>query len=306
MGRPMQSRSELAFDSATALSQGQRDRQEDCIVCDFPLGTPVGFVVLADGMGGHAGGDVASKLAVNEVFAGLKFWSDDPRAMERHLGEVMRDALDSANDAIAASAAMQPGSQDMGTTLLVPLVIGTRLYWMSVGDSPLFLLRQKQLYRLNEEHSLASQLDEEVALGRISPDVALNHPDRQCLTSVLTGAPVPSVDLRAAPVALMAGDIVVAASDGVLSLGCPRLQEVLYRNRRQTAHQLCNLLLQEIEHIHSPEQDNIALCVIKVIPAQTARPMQRPQVARKRITLMASGSAASGVRCHHRQEDIPQ
>lgn len=301
----MQHRSELIFDSATALAQGQRARQEDCIACDFPQGTPLGFAVLADGMGGHASGDVASKLAVNEVFSGLKLWSDDPQAMERHLRDVLSDALDSANEAIAASAAMQPGSKDMGTTLLVPLVIDARLYWLSVGDSPLFLLRQRMLYRLNDEHSLASQLDAQVARGQLPAAKALSHPDRQCLTSVLTGAPVPEIDLRLTPVPLMEGDLLLAASDGVLSLGNKELQQILHRNRRQSARQICHALLAGIECSGVAEQDNTALCVVRVLPAQAASPTaDRRPPQRRRVTLMAAGSAGSGVRCHQRLEEF--
>ena len=61
------------YDVATALGLGQRELQEDSVVTDFPAGQDVGFVVLADGMGGHAAGEIASAILVTEVFAELKF-----------------------------------------------------------------------------------------------------------------------------------------------------------------------------------------------------------------------------------------
>ena len=61
------------YDVATALGLGQRELQEDALVTDFPAGQDVGFVVLADGMGGHAAGELASAILVTEVFAELKF-----------------------------------------------------------------------------------------------------------------------------------------------------------------------------------------------------------------------------------------
>ncbi len=66
---------EPRFDVASAICQGGRDYQEDAIVTDFPFGADSGVVVLADGMGGHAAGDVASKIVVTEVFSELKFES---------------------------------------------------------------------------------------------------------------------------------------------------------------------------------------------------------------------------------------
>ena len=66
---------EPRFDVASAICQGGRDYQEDAIVTDFPFGMDSGVVVLADGMGGHAAGDVASKIVVTEVYSELKFQS---------------------------------------------------------------------------------------------------------------------------------------------------------------------------------------------------------------------------------------
>ena len=62
---------ETRFDVASVLSVGQRDHQEDALASDFPIGADWGFVVLRDGMGGHAAGDVASKIVVTEVFSEL-------------------------------------------------------------------------------------------------------------------------------------------------------------------------------------------------------------------------------------------
>jgi hypothetical protein len=92
--------SETRFDVASAISQGQRPYQEDALVTDFSLGTDIGFAVLADGMGGHAAGDVASKIVVTEVFSELKLQSGDVAAFKTNLPEILRDAALAANDCV--------------------------------------------------------------------------------------------------------------------------------------------------------------------------------------------------------------
>ena len=73
---------EPRYDVASGISQGARDYQEDAITADFPVGAEAGFVVLADGMGGHAAGDVASKIVLTEVYSELKFHFADVEAFE--------------------------------------------------------------------------------------------------------------------------------------------------------------------------------------------------------------------------------
>ena len=80
-------------------------------------------------MGGHAAGDVASRLAVSEVFAELTHWSADPSDLEQKLRQVFQSTLHNANAAIAEYADAEPDQGDLGTTLLVPVVISARLYW---------------------------------------------------------------------------------------------------------------------------------------------------------------------------------
>ena len=310
----MPCRAKITLDSAMALCQGQRLRQEDCIASHFPTGSPLGFAVLADGMGGHAAGDVASKLAVGEVFAELTHWSSTPAALEQQLRDVFRSTLQNANAAIADYATAEPDHSDLGTTLLVPVVIAARLYWLSVGDSPLFLMRQRRLHRLNSEHSFAALLDRQVARGELAPPDALSHPDRQCLTSVLTGAPVPEVDARLAPFALMPGDIVVAATDGLHGLGQQQLAAMLRAANDCDARDICAELIRALAERAAPDQDNTALCVIKVLPDVADKvadkkappaPQTRPAKGRK-ITFLASGSSGAGIRCTHALEDLPR
>jgi len=127
---------EPRYDVASGISQGARDYQEDAITADFPVGAEAGFVVLADGMGGHAAGDVASKIVLTEVFSELKFHFADVGAFEARAPEILRSVADLANETLRQHTRSHPETDGMGATLVVPALIENRLWWISVGDSP--------------------------------------------------------------------------------------------------------------------------------------------------------------------------
>ena len=184
----------LRYDVASVLNPGRRAQQEDALAADFPHGGDMSFAVLSDGMGGHAAGEIASKIVVTEVFSELKFQSSDPAAMEENMGEILRAAAVAANECVQAHTQSDPGTAGMGATLLAPIITKRGLWWISVGDSPLYLFRDGSLTQLNEDHSLAPQIDQMAEEGLIEVDVAQNHPDRNCLTSVLIGETIEKID----------------------------------------------------------------------------------------------------------------
>lgn len=256
---------DLCFDVATALSLGARDRQEDTVVADFPLGAQVGFAVLSDGMGGHACGDMASGVVATEVFSELKLLTNAPEQMERDLETVLQDAVRGANRCIQLYEAQNEQAKGMGATLVAPVLFENRLYWVSVGDSPLFLFRDKKLFRLNEDHSCAAHIDRMQAQGLISQEDAENHPDRSALLSVLAGADIPIVDCRTEPVELKADDILLVASDGLLTLPDNQIAQILSENTMPSAAEVGDALLKAVGAAECEDQDNLSLCVIKVM-----------------------------------------
>ncbi|UWQ81728.1 protein phosphatase 2C domain-containing protein (plasmid) [Leisingera sp. S132] len=265
---------ELEYDAATAISQGRRERQEDAVAADFMAGAGAGFAVLADGMGGHAAGDVAARIVVTEVFAELKLRTGEPELLEPAIGAVLHNAADGANACLGEYASHQPQVQEqgMGATLLAPVLFRDRLYWISVGDSPLYLFRDGALIRLNADHSMAAELEKLVARGRMDPAEAAAHPDRHCVTSVLTGGGIPQIDCRSAPVRLQHGDIVLAASDGLLFLAEEEIAEVLAAECHSPSARIGAALMRRLEALDAPEQDNAAFCVIKPFDPQAPQP----------------------------------
>jgi len=253
----------MHYDVATAISQGRRDYQEDAVVADFSVGVPYGFAVLADGMGGHAAGDVASKIVVTEVFSELKFQSADRVDLEQNFRTTLLDVLQSANQCIGAHVRGNPDHKGMGATVVAPVVFEDRLYWISVGDSPLFLVRGDCLKQLNADHSMAPQIDLMVSSGQMDRAAGLAHPDRNALTSVLMGHEIPSIDCATAPFRLEAGDVIVAASDGLQSLSNDQIEAVVASHRRRTATEIARAIMRAVETVNDPDQDNISVVIIK-------------------------------------------
>ena len=261
---------DIRFDVASVLNRGRRDYQEDAIATDFPLGAEFGYAVLSDGMGGHAAGDVASKIVVTEVFSELKFQSSDVPRFVENVNKVLKSAAISANECMAAHAATNPDTAGMGATLVAPVFVKDHLYWISIGDSPLYLLRDGKLRQLNEDHSLGPHIDYMVRSGMMSEDVGRNHPDRNALTSVLIGETIERIDCPEVPFQLRSGDILIVASDGLQFLSNGRIREVLRESDDMPSVRIADRLMGELRKLGDPEQDNISFSIIKVrFKAQT-------------------------------------
>ncbi len=255
---------EPRYDVATALCQGGRDYQEDAIVTDFPFGSDSGVVVLADGMGGHAAGDVASKIVVTEVYSELKFQSANFHEFEKDIPAIMTSAAAGANACVRDHVMQNPQTRGMGATLVSLVMVENRMFWMSIGDSPLYLMRGGKLRQLNEDHSMAPQIDFMVQSGLLDPEVAKDHPDRNCLTSVILGDRVAKSDCPEDPFGLEIGDIVIVSSDGLQYLEEPVIQKILQKYRRRKSAEIAGHLLEAIEKLGDEDQDNVSFAVIKL------------------------------------------
>lgn len=255
---------EPRYDIASGLSQGAREYQEDAIVTDFPFGMDSGVAVLADGMGGHEAGDVASKLVVTEVFSELKFSSANFAEDEASIPAILTQAAAGANATINEYVGSNPAARGMGATLVSVVLVENRMFWMSIGDSPLYVLRDGKLQQVNEDHSMAPQIDFMVQQGILDAAAAKDHPDRHCLTSVIVGSDIPKKDCPVKPFELKMGDIVVMSSDGLQYLGEPRIQKILHRYRRRKSAEIAGHLLEAISDHNDPDQDNVSFSVIKL------------------------------------------
>lgn len=248
---------------------GQRDAQEDSaafaltdVTARWEGGTTAGtrvgelVAVLADGMGGHVAGAIASRTACH-AFVATYSETPGPHSVK------FAASLDAANTSIARQVARQKSLEGMGCTLVAVSFGPTGVRWISVGDSPLFLFRGQSLYQLNEDHSLAPVLDRLAAVGELSAEEAENHPRRHFLRSALTGADIELVDLTDHCLPLEPGDLVVIASDGIETLSHKLLADLLAANRGTTPDGVVAALIDAIVRADHPHQDNATIMVVR-------------------------------------------
>lgn len=259
------------YEAASALNKGQRDYQEDAIISDFARGGDIGLVVLADGMGGHAAGDVASRIVVTEVFSELVFQRADPARFEPLVPQCLRDAAMAANTCLRNHVRDFPETRGMGATLVAGVILREKLYWISIGDSPLFLFRDGVLTQLNEDHSMAPQIDFMVKSGLMSVEEGACHPDRNVLTSVLFGEEIARIDCPDDPVSLCDDDILIVASDGLQYLSNEQIEAALRRNCHLSSNQIVDRLMHQVTGVEDPDLDNVSLSVVKFQRTTAAR-----------------------------------
>lgn len=259
------------FDSASAISRGARPYQEDAYIADFSRGADVGFAVLADGMGGHAAGDVASQIVVTEVFSELTFRRKSYEGNGAALPDILREAAKSANVSIQTYTDANPQTKGMGATLTACVVIADLLYWISIGDSPLFLFRDNTLRQINEDHSMGPQVDQMVQSGALSAEQGRTHPDRSVLTSALFGCEIAKVDCPDTAFDLRAGDMILIASDGLQFLSTDAITRILRERPFARSTDIVDALMDAVKALNDPDLDNVTIGLIQVQYARSDR-----------------------------------
>ena len=181
---------------------GKREHQEDSyLVRHYPAGT---LAVLCDGMGGHQFGALASSTAAKEFVDAFEGDSESP------VSQRLLNALEAANAAVRA-AFSEVGAYG-GTTLVAAYIGGGVLWWVSVGDSPLYLWRHHRLIRLNEDHSMRAVYMQYVQSGCLTFEEAVMR--GHALRSAVTGEAISMIDSSVTPYPLLPGDRIILTSDG--------------------------------------------------------------------------------------------
>ncbi len=245
---------------------GAREVQEDATATHYRItgdcnGTGEHILVLADGMGGHVGGAVASSLAVSVFLE--NFLQNDA-----DIRQALNEALETSNTRLADKIEETPELFDMGTTLTAAVISDQHLYWISVGDSPLWLYRSGSLTRVNADHSMVPVLEGLVEIGRMSEEEATNDARRNHLRSAVSGGELTLVDLCPEPVRLAEGDWVILASDGVETLTDSQLSALIETSMDASPDQLSQTILQAVAAEERPEQDNASLVLFRYFDSE--------------------------------------
>lgn len=261
----------LAFEHASRATKGARSYQEDTALfwsgrevdpsgpSFVPVDNGTAVAVLADGMGGHAGGALASRMACESF---LKAYAGQEGSNRERLIE----ALTAANQAIAATVDANPMLAGMGSTLVGVTFGSEGVEWVSVGDSPLLLYRRGEIALLNEDHSLAPELDRLAASGAISEDEARRDPRRHMLRSAVTGEDIDLVDLSRRPLKVEPGDYIILASDGLQTLEPAEIERIVAAYADDGSVAVANALIRAVEAMKDPHQDNATVIAVRLAP----------------------------------------
>ena len=210
------------------------------------------LAIVADGMGGHEGGQVASRMAV-EILAETYATSAETDSQKRLL-----NALTEAHHRIQRKAGADTLLGAMGTTCTAFALVNARLYFVHVGDSRLYLLREEKLRPLTRDHTLIARLIES---GAIRPEEAENHPQKRVLTSALGVADDIEIDFPPKPVPIQADDTLLICTDGLW--GQMSLTEIQHATASQSPENACRALIQLAKDRGGP--DNITVQILHVV-----------------------------------------
>lgn len=250
----------LRYAARTDLGLGPKSRNEDSGYAGPQL------LVLADGMGGHAAGDVASSLIVGQ----LAPLDSEGIGADQALGR-LEESVHDANAELRRAMQEDPALAGMGSTTIAMLRSGTKMAMAHIGDSRAYLLRDGSLTQITKDHSYVQQL---VDQERITPEEALDHPQRSLVTRVMTGQPDDEPDLSMRE--LRVGDRYLLCSDGLSDfVRHDILEEILLEAQSPSvaADRLIDVALK------ASARDNVTVVVADVVDLESEpAPSSAPQI----------------------------
>ena len=192
--------------SITDIGKKRKLNQDYVYTSERPVGNLPNVFIVADGMGGHNAGDYASKFTVETIVGEIV------NLPEKNPEQILKKAIEVANDKVLRMANENPDLEGMGTTVVAATCIGEELHVANVGDSRLYVIGEK-ITQVTRDHSLVEEM---IRMGGIDRATARNHPDKNIITRAI-GAEE-SIDIDFFHVGLSKGDIVLMCSDGLTNM----------------------------------------------------------------------------------------
>ena len=239
--------------------KGQRKVNQDRIAYTFSRDALL--LVVADGMGGHAGGEIAAQIAVR-LF--IERFQQEAKPILRNPLKFMQDTMLRAHAALGSYANQFSMLETPRTTCVAVVVQGGHAYWSHVGDSRFYLMRQGKVIGTTKDHSKVQYL---VDQGLITPEEVVMHPDRNKIFSCLGGMADPVIDLsRRTPV--LNGDLLILCTDGLWSVYPHREMATTLTSTPilTTAPQM----MRDAEKRGGPEGDNLSAIIVRWGPETLA------------------------------------
>lgn len=229
----------------------------------YLINDQLGLFMVADGMGGHQGGEFASKLAVSTVEEIVGKLKGDPEATqirgvntsEAEVGQILRHAISEAGRRIHQQALYDENLRGMGTTTVAALVDGNRLYIANVGDSRAYMIRNRAIEQITEDHSLVG---EQVRAGVLRAEEVKGHKLKNIITRSVGYQE--DVDSDITVLNPLVGDRILMCSDGLSNL--VQDHEILQIVSQEYLQKACEELVTEANRRGG--DDNITVVILQV------------------------------------------
>lgn len=233
-----------------------RERNEDCFnIITGNAGIPVSFII-ADGMGGHNSGDIASKMAVDSVSEGI-LKSVENLADENRILETIQNIMADANAGIFSVARELESLLGMGTTLIIAVVFNKKLFIGHIGDSRVYLIRRGRMTQITTDHSFVEEL---VQSGSLTREEAQNHPKKHVITRALGCAEYVQVDTLVCD--MDDDDIFILCTDGLTKmLHEDEIKQIIEDGITHEPEFICNELVRMANE--KGGEDNITVMICK-------------------------------------------
>lgn len=193
--------------SMTHIGQRREMNQDYMYTSETDVGNLPNLFLVADGMGGHAAGEYASRFTVEKLVEKIKESSQtEPVAL-------MKEAVEQVNAMLLAEANADRAKAGMGTTIVAATVIGEKLYAANVGDSRLYVINEESITQITRDHSLVEEM---VRLGEMNKEDAKDHPDKNIITRAIGVMPEVAPDFF--EISLKNQDMILMCSDGLTNM----------------------------------------------------------------------------------------
>lgn len=216
--------------------------------------------VVCDGMGGHVGGATASHIAVDAIHAFLdSAFIESPQ-------EAIGRAIDAANAAILRQAAAQPELAGMGSTCVLLLIRNGLVYRGHVGDSRIYLIRNRTIKQLTRDDSYVQML---VDMGKLSPEKAEHHPRKNEITNALGLPDMKPATVAEDAIAPEAGDCFLLCSDGLTGMVPDRdIERIVSRQQEMTSQQRADMLVERAKENGGLDNITVQLVEFSLTPGE--------------------------------------
>ena len=256
----MKTAKECPVKIASIHDMGKRSSQQDSFgISDVKEGTDFEnkgvLAIVADGMGGLSDGDRMSQMVVVTMLKEFDKENDkmpDASLLLKLVNEASAEVLEDLGEEKIGRC---------GSTVTAVIVKNNKLSWISVGDSHIYVYRKGNLVKMNKDHNYAADLDAMVENGELTPEEAMNDPQRSALTSFIGMGNLELVDQNENPVALEKGDRILLMSDGIFgTVSENKIAEIMAKPLPSA----CEKLEAEIKEVNKQNQDNYTCVVLEM------------------------------------------